>query len=168
MSQETLNALLLWIQFFLMILAIVAIISFTWFVAWSAIFYPVAKKSKLDMQLNEQRSELLRIEVNKTEASKELLDAQRKASKASEELANTIKEKDALQATINRYKERSPRIVAAIEKEEQGKLKAAAEEEVNTQPDEADEDSSSGTASVETEEDAPVKNVTPKNRRRRK
>lgn len=168
MSQETLNALLLWIQFFLMILAIVAIISFTWFVAWSAIFYPVAKKSKLDMQLNEQRSELLRIEVNKTEASKELLDAQRKASKASEELANTIREKDALQAIINRYKERSPRIVAAIEKDEQSRLKASANEEVTTQPDEDNEDSASGTATVETEDEAPVKDVTPRNRHRRK
>lgn len=168
MSQETLNALLLWIQFFLMILAIVAIISFTWFVAWSAIFYQVAKKSKLDMQLNEQRSELLRIEVNKTEASKELLDAQRKACKASEELANTIKEKDALQATINRYKERSPRIVAAIEKDEQSKLKASADEEVPTQSDDADEESTAGAAIVETAEETPVKNVIPKNRRRRK
>lgn len=166
MSQETLNSLLLWIQFFLMILAIVAIISFTWFIAWSAIFYPVAKKSKLDMQLNEQRSELLRIEVNKTEASKELLDAQRKATKAAEELANMIKERDTLQSTIERYKQRSPRIVAAIEKDVKATDKESLEE--SKQLSEDDDNQSNGQAKIEVEDETPVKYVTPKNKGRRK
>lgn len=167
MSQETLNSLMLWIQFFLLILAIVAVISFTWFVAWSAIFYPVAKKSKLDLAINQQQSDLLRIEVNKTEASKELLDAQRKATKASEDLAALMKERDAMQATIERYKARSPRIVAAIEAEEQKKLKQS-EENATKSDDGSDNLDKSGAAAVSTEDDQPVKDVTPKKRGHRK